>query len=120
MKAAPVGASLDLLDVRRDALLLPQRERGVAEAVAADLRDEAHLRAGARRRHGLVRALAAGADREARARDRLADARQAARAEGQVGDVDAEDRDAAPRRKRSRGHHAASGASTPFLNRKQP
>ena len=75
--------------------LFQVRERDRAELVLADLGDEGHLGADARRGDRLVRALAARAELEARADDGLADLRLAPGAEREVGDEDAEDGDAA-------------------------
>ena len=58
-------------------------------------RPEIHLPPGPRRRHRLVRSLAAGTQREALARQGLADSRQAGGAIGGVGHEHAQDDDAA-------------------------
>ena len=85
---------VDLFYARRDAVAAPQGQRIVAERVAPDRADKGHLGAGACGRHGLVRALAAGAHGKAGAGDGLAHVGHMGGAEGQVGDIDAEDGDA--------------------------
>jgi len=72
-----------------------------AEGIGPDARDQAHLRPGPRGGHGLVRSLAAGAELEAFADQRLAHRGKAWRQERQIGGEDAEDDD--------RGRRAVDG-----------
>ena len=70
-----------------DPLGLEQRQRLLAEVVVADGGHHPHARAEARRRHGLVGALAAAVALERPARHRLARARERRRGDDEI-DVD--------------------------------
>src|SRR5579883_3306228 len=105
MNAAPVASSL--VSITRASI--PSRRHAAS--------------ASARRSDRLVRALAAWAHLEARADDRLAKARHAAGAKGEIGDENAENDDAAFLAHRAclgSGQKLTSGETTPFLKRKQP
>ena len=90
-----------------------------SEGVAGDARDQVDLAARAGGGDRLVRALAAGAEGEALAQDRLAHAGQADGAVGGVGDEDAEDDDAVLPPHLNPPRHA-SGGITPSRSATQP
>ena len=71
-----------------------KRAGDVAEGIRAEFADEADVRSGARGGYSLVGAFAAGAELEGLAHAGLAPGGEAVDAEGDVGDVAAQDGDA--------------------------